>query len=139
MNSKLVITHIVNWLQSYSNVSNTNGFVIGISGGIDSAVTSTLCALTGKQVIALNMPIRQFKIELDRSTEHIAWLKAKFTNVQSQTVDLTASLEVLEKTLPPNITNDFLSMAIYGVPQSASWRRALDPDYTYCVHLINNF
>lgn len=111
MNSKLVITHIVNWLQNYSTTSNTNGFVIGISGGIDSAVTSTLCALTGKQVIVLNMPIRQFKTELDRSTEHIAWLKAKFTNVQSQTVDLTASLEVFEKTLPPNITNDFLSMA----------------------------
>ena len=98
MHHKLVITHIVNWLKTYSDNSHTNGFVIGISGGIDSAVTSTLCALTGKKVMALNMPIRQFKTELDRSTEHIKWLKAKFENVSSETVDLTSALEVLEKT-----------------------------------------
>ncbi len=111
MHHKLVITHIVNWLKTYSDNSHTNGFVIGISGGIDSAVTSTLCALTGKKVMALNMPIRQFKTELDRSTEHIKWLKAKFENVSSETVDLTSALEVLEKTFPQQIAADFLSMA----------------------------
>ena len=111
MQNKLVITHIVNWLKAYSDNSCTEGFVIGISGGIDSAVTSTLCALTGKKVIALNMPIRQFKTEFDRSTEHINWLKAKFETVSAETVDLTATLEVLEKTFPQNIASDFLSMA----------------------------
>ncbi len=111
MQHKSVITHIVNWLKTYSDTSHTTGFVIGISGGIDSAVTSTLCALTGKKVIALNMPIRQFKTEFDRSTEHINWLKAKFENVSSETVDLTDALAVLEKTFPQNIATDFLSMA----------------------------
>lgn len=111
MQNKLVIEHIVNWLKTYSDNSFTSGFVIGISGGIDSAVTSTLCALTGKKVIALNMPIRQFKTEFDRSSEHINWLKDKFQNVSSETVDLTSSLGVLESTFPKDVAADFLSMA----------------------------
>jgi NAD+ synthase len=111
MQNKLIIEHIVNWLKNYCDNSGTNGFVIGISGGIDSAVTSTLCALTGKKVIALNMPIRQFKTEFDRSTEHINWLKDKFKNVSSDTVDLTASLDILERTFPKDVASDFLSMA----------------------------
>jgi NAD+ synthase len=51
MNNTKISEHIVNWLTNYSTASKTNGFVIGISGGIDSAVTSTLCAMTGKRVI----------------------------------------------------------------------------------------
>jgi len=110
MESKKVIEHIVNWLKEYSDSSKTNGFVIGISGGIDSAITSALCALTGKRVIVLNMPIRQFKEEFDRSAEHIAWLKNKFNNVESETVELTNVLEALEVSFPKNI-QDFLTMA----------------------------
>ena len=110
MRSQLVINHIVNWLKDYSVASKTDGFVIGISGGIDSAVTSTLCALTGKKVIALNLPIRQFKKEFDLSSEHIKWLTANFKNVESATVDLSASLESLEKAFPVDI-QDFLTMA----------------------------
>ena len=66
MKKREVIDHIVNWLSNYSNQSKTNGFVIGISGGIDSALTSTLCAKTEKSVICLNMPIHQHKAEYDR-------------------------------------------------------------------------
>ena len=110
MRSQLVINHIVNWLKDYSVASKTDGFVIGISGGIDSAVTSTLCALTGKKVIALNLPIRQFKKEFDLSSEQIKWLMANFKNVETATVDLSASLESLEKTFPAAI-QDFLTMA----------------------------
>ncbi|MDO8999429.1 MAG: NAD(+) synthase [Bacteroidota bacterium] len=110
MKSKLVIEHIVNWLKEYSDKSKTEGFVIGVSGGIDSAVTSTLCALTGKKVIALNLPIRQFKKEFDLSCEHCNWLKNNYKNVRVETVDLTLSLESFEKTLPTNI-QDFLTMA----------------------------
>lgn len=110
MNSKLVIEHIVGWLKSYSDQSGTNGFVVGISGGIDSAVTSTLCALTGKKIIVLNLPIRQFKTEFDRSAEHIKWLTAKFKNVETATVDLTGTLESLETTFPKEV-QDFLTMA----------------------------
>lgn len=110
LQSKKVIEHIVSWLKYYSDNSKTNGFVIGISGGIDSAVTSTLCALTGKRVIVLNMPIRQFKNEFDRSNEHITWLKNKFSNVESDSVELTGVLEAFEKNLPSGI-QDFLTMA----------------------------
>lgn len=110
MNSKLIVDHIVNWLKDYSENSRTEGFVIGISGGIDSAVTSTLCALTGKRVIVLNMPIRQFKTEFDRSNEHIQWLKKTFKNVESEEVDLTPVLESIEATFPKEI-QDFLTMA----------------------------
>jgi len=110
MESKKIIEHIVDWLKNYSETSRTEGFVIGISGGIDSAVTSTLCAMTGKKVIAVNMPIRQFKNELDRSNEHIEWLSEKFKNVESDKVELTPILESFEKALNPDI-QDFLTMA----------------------------
>ncbi len=110
MDSKKAITHIVNWLSDYSDKSTTDGFVIGISGGIDSALTSTLCALTGKKVIVLSMPIRQFKTERDRSAEHIKWLKEKFSNVSSDEVELTDVLKSFEKSLPNQI-QDFLTMA----------------------------
>jgi NAD+ synthase len=110
MNSKLIINHIVNWLKNYSDTSKTEGFVIGISGGIDSAVTSTLCAMTDKKVIVLNLPIRQFETEYNRSNQHITWLKNKFTNVESFTVNLTPTLENLE-TIFPNDIQDFLTMA----------------------------
>ena len=110
MNAKGIVEHIVKWLKDYSDNSRTEGFVIGISGGIDSAVTSTLCALTGKRVIVLNMPIRQFKTEFDRSNEHIAWLKKTFKNVESAEVDLTPVLESIENAFPKEI-QDFLTMA----------------------------
>lgn len=110
MKKKEIIDHIVHWLKHYSDTSHTEGFVIGISGGIDSALTSTLCALTGKKVICLNMPIRQLKNEYDRGNEHIAWLKNKFPNVSSAEVDLTSIFEQMEKTYDATI-QDFLTMA----------------------------
>ncbi len=110
MNRKAVIEHIVKWLKDYSDRSQTNGFVIGISGGIDSAVTSALCALTGKKVIAINMPIRQHKPELDRSSEHITWLKNQFKNVESDVVELNKVFDAFENTFPKTI-QDFMTMA----------------------------
>jgi NAD+ synthase len=110
MKQKEIIAHIVNWLKDYSNTSGTEGFVIGISGGIDSALTSTLCAMTGKKVICLNMPIRQIKNEYDRGNEHISWLKNKFSNVSSAEVDLTAIFEQMENSYDKEV-QDFLTMA----------------------------
>src|SRR4051812_25503390 len=109
MKKKEVIDHIVAWLKDYSDRSNTNGFVIGISGGIDSALTSTLCAKTGKQVICLNMPIHQQKAEYDRGHEHIDWLRTQFKNVSSHEVELTTTFQAMEKTLPADI-QDWLTM-----------------------------
>ncbi|MCU0360284.1 MAG: NAD(+) synthase [Bacteroidia bacterium] len=110
MKAEKVIEHIVDWLRKYSESSGTQGFVIGISGGIDSAVTSTLCAKTGKKVMVLNMPIHQFRTQIDLSNQHIAWLKTQFPNVESQTVDLSPALDVLS-TQFPNTIQDQLTMA----------------------------
>ena len=110
MKEKEVIVHIVNWLNDYCEQSKTNGFVIGISGGIDSAVTSTLCAITSKQVICLNMPIHQHKAEYNRGHEHIDWLKKKFKNVSSHEVELTETFKSISNALPAD-TKDWLTMA----------------------------
>jgi NAD+ synthase len=110
MKTQKVVEYILQWLKTYSDNSKTNGFVIGISGGIDSAVTSTLCALTGKKVFALNMPIRQTKNEYDRGWEHIEWLKKNYTNVIGEELDLSPTFEKIETTFPAEI-QDFLTMA----------------------------
>jgi NAD+ synthase len=110
MKKKEIIEHITQWMKSYAEKSGTNGFVVGISGGIDSALTSTLCARTGKKVIVLNMPIRQFQREYDLSNEHISWLKKNFPNVSSHTVELTPVFDTFEQQVPEEV-RDFLSMA----------------------------
>ena len=110
MNTTAVIKHIVAWLAKYSEASFTKGFVVGVSGGVDSAVTSTLCALTGKNVIVVNMPILQPPSQYQRSNEHIEWLKSKFSNVTSFDADLTKSFEQISTDLTSGI-QDHLTMA----------------------------
>jgi NAD+ synthase len=100
MNSSKVKDHLVKWLSTRLKQSGLKGFVVGVSGGIDSAVTSTLCAETGAPVIVLNMPIHQNPNHTTRSDEHIAWLKSKYSNVTSHTVDLTDTFEVFCDQLP---------------------------------------
>jgi NAD+ synthase len=110
MKNQEVIRYIVNWLLQYSEKSHTEGFVIGISGGIDSAVTSILCARTGKKVICLNMPIHQRKPEYDRSHQHITWLKSNYKNVVSYEVELSKPFQSISEALPGEI-QDWLTMA----------------------------
>ena len=90
----LMIENIVNWINDYANINKLTTLVIGVSGGIDSALTSTLCAMTGLRVIVLNMPIHQDKTLDSRSDKHIDWLKERFTNVESQKIDLTKTFEI---------------------------------------------
>ena len=90
MQTTSVITHISNWLKEYANSCNSQGFVIGISGGIDSAVTSVLAAKTGLPLICIEMPIYQNKIQVERGLKHIEWLKENFLNVSSIKLDLTS-------------------------------------------------
>ena len=110
MHTQAVIDHIGNWLTRYLDQSGLTGFVVGVSGGIDSAVTSTLCAMTGKPVKALNMPILQAADQADRSANHIKWLEGRYANVDGVTVDLTAVFQSLQDVLPDPIQDD-LSMA----------------------------
>ena len=111
MNSLKISEHIIKWLNDYIDNSKISGFIIGISGGVDSALTSTLCALTGKKVILLSMPIRQTKSEFERANNHIKDLKSKFKNVESLEIDLTSSFGEIEKSLPKEVINNHLAMA----------------------------
>jgi NAD+ synthase len=77
------------WLENYLENNNLSCFVVGISGGIDSSVVSTLCSLTGKKTIVVTLPIHQDKIQYELSKKHIEWLKSNFTNVTSIEIDLT--------------------------------------------------
>ena len=110
MNPKSIESHIVNWLVDYSKKSGLNGFVVGVSGGIDSAVTSILCAKTGLNTIVLNMPIHQKPNQFDRSNEHINWLKNNFKNVTSYEINLSDVYDSFSNSLPKS-NQDELSMA----------------------------
>lgn len=99
MKTEKVIQHIVTWLKEYAEKANVKGYVIGISGGVDSGVVSTLCAMTGLEVLLLEMPIRQKADQINRAQEHIADLKKRFPNVQGHTVDLTPLFETFENTV----------------------------------------
>ncbi|EDP72289.1 NH(3)-dependent NAD synthetase [Flavobacteriales bacterium ALC-1] len=93
MQTEKVVNHIVDWLKDYATKARVNGFVIGISGGIDSAVTSTLCAKTGLDLLCIEMPIHQAASHVTRAQEHISQLKKRFPNVKDTRVDLTPVFE----------------------------------------------
>lgn len=93
MQTEKVIDYIVNWLKNYATQAKVNGFVVGVSGGIDSAVTSTLCAKTGLDVLCIEMPIHQAESHVTRAQEHIKQLKNRFANVKDTRVDLTPVFE----------------------------------------------
>jgi NAD+ synthase len=94
--------HIVDWLRTYASEAGMKGFVVGVSGGIDSAVTSTLCALTGLSTIVCDMPIHQPADQASRSAEHIAQLTKRFpATVRGEFIDLTAAFEAFKAALPP--------------------------------------
>lgn len=113
MQSEKVTEHIVKWLKDYATNANCKGFVIGVSGGIDSAVTSTLCAKTGLDLLCLEMPIHQGKNQVTRADKHIAWLMDNFSNVNRQPVNLTPVFDSLVSALPKvkNEEDRFMSLA----------------------------
>lgn len=103
MNTDAIIEHITDWLRSYATKSGTKGFVVGVSGGIDSAVTSTLCARTGLPTLCVEMPIHQAASQVTRAQEHIASLKERFSNVEEERLDLTPIFDAFVEALPePN-------------------------------------
>ena len=90
MDSNEKVKHISKWILNYvsSMPVKAKSLVIGISGGIDSSVSSTLCALTGMKTIVLSMPIKQKSTQHDLSLKHQEWLKKNFQNVQGHTIEL---------------------------------------------------
>jgi len=100
MNTTAVIEHITQWLTTYIEDSPCKGFVVGVSGGIDSAVSSTLAARTGHPVLCVEMPIHQHISQVSRAREHIEYLEATYPNVSSVEVELTDTYETFRKALP---------------------------------------
>ena len=99
-----VNSYIVNWLKTYAENAKVNGFVVGISGGVDSAVTSTLCAQTGLPTLCVEMPIHQAPSHVSRGREHIEQLKKRFSNVSNIEANLTPFFETF-KTIVPVISD----------------------------------
>jgi NAD+ synthase len=100
MKTQKVTDHIVKWLKDYAIGANIKGYVVGISGGIDSAVTSTLCAMTGLEVLCVEMPIHQHDDHVNRAREHISQLKGRFSNVRDTLSDLTPVFDTFVKEMP---------------------------------------
>ncbi|MDR7209328.1 NAD(+) synthase [Flavobacterium piscis] len=107
-----VNTHIVEWLKNYANNAKVNGFVIGISGGVDSAVTSTLCAQTGLKVLCVEMPIHQAESQVSRGREHIEQLKKRFPNVTDIKTDLTQTFEAFKNSVPKTGDDAKISLSL---------------------------
>ena len=101
MNSKDKIKFIVDWIKSYvNNISKQPvSLVIGVSGGVDSALTSTLCAKTGLRTIAISMPIKQNLSQHDLSLRHLDFLKNNFNNVEVQTIELDSVFSSFQNTM----------------------------------------
>ena len=101
MTAEQRVQYIKNWILKYTNAmqKKPSCLVVGVSGGIDSAVVSTIAALTGLNVKALSMPIHQLKFQDDLSKAHIHWLKQKFKNVEGLFLNLDETFDAFSKTL----------------------------------------
>ncbi|QOD59439.1 NAD(+) synthase [Polaribacter haliotis] len=100
MKTEKVADYIIKWLKDYATNAKVKGFVVGVSGGIDSALTSTLCAKTGFPTLCVEMPIHQAQSQVTRAEEHIKQLKDKFPNVSEVRVDLTSTFEDFKNVVP---------------------------------------
>ncbi len=115
---------ITSWIRSYAVRSRLTTLVVGVSGGIDSAVVSTLCARTGLPTLALSMPIRQSQATHDLSLAHGTWLANNYENVQHRVVDLTPTFNTFASSFPgagqlalANSRSRLRMMCLYQVAQ----------------------
>ncbi|WP_440917564.1 NAD(+) synthase [Candidatus Pelagibacter sp.] len=101
MNPGEKVKYISNWIKNYVDQmpNKAQSLVIGISGGIDSSVSSTLSAMTGLKTIVLTMPIKQKENQHDLSLKHQEWLTKKFKNVEAHTISLDNLFETFSSTL----------------------------------------
>src|SRR6056300_390198 len=102
MNTSEKINFITNWIKDYADNNNFSSLVIGISGGIDSAVTSTLSAKTNIQTHVVTMPILHHQTLNDRGNNHVEWLKKKFSNITHHHIDLSRVFNEFQTELKDN-------------------------------------
>ena len=106
MKVKKIRNLITKWLTEYSILNGHKNFVVGISGGVDSALTSTLCAMTGLKTFLVSMPIHQKKGELENANKHMKWLSKKYSNVDIIEIELTNLLEQYILTIPDRFQSE---------------------------------
>lgn len=124
----MLYKEITKWIKLYTKKNKIDSLVVGVSGGIDSAVVSTLCAKTKIPTFVLSMPIRQNKNLHSLSLQHCNWLVDNFCNVKHINIDLTCTFSAFEKKLTESNANSLLGfansrsrlrmMALYQVAQS---------------------
>ena len=107
-----IVTHISRWLKDYCTNAGTKGFVVGISGGIDSALSSTLAAMTGLPTLVLELPIHQAPSQVNRALKHAAWLQKKYPNVIFKSVALTDAYESLILGFDKDVDAELLNLTL---------------------------
>ncbi|MBK6756016.1 MAG: NAD(+) synthase [Flavobacteriales bacterium] len=112
MQALRIIDHITTWLLRYAQGSGQKGFVVGVSGGIDSAVTSALCARTDLPVLCVEMPIHQAPAQVQRAQEHIASLRGSYARVRMEVVQLTPVFDQMLAVLTKHTDNVAMELAL---------------------------
>lgn len=102
MQKEKITEKIVTWLKDYAEKAHVKGYVVGVSGGVDSGVVSTLCAMTGLKTLLLEMPIHQKEDQVSRALAHIDDLKSRFPNVEAISLNLTSTFDELYKSFNVN-------------------------------------
>ena len=125
--------YIEDWLVKYLRKSQMDGFVVGISGGVDSAVTSTICARTGYPTLCLEMPIHQNKSQVSKAKKHIQWLEKNYKNVSHHNLSLNKLFDEFCFSLPNGSSNDRKKLAL------ANSRARLRMTTLYYFSAMNNF
>jgi len=95
-----IVTFVTEWMRSYAEKNMAKGFVVGVSGGIDSAVSSTLAARTKLPLLCVEMPIHQSSLQVSRARDHITFLKARYPQANSYEVELTPVFDEFIKSMP---------------------------------------
>lgn len=112
MKAEKVEAHIVGWLKDYIEKSGTKGFVVGVSGGVDSALTSALVARTGYPVLCVEMPIHQSEDQVNRAVNHVKDLQLKYSNVAFQNVNLSGVFDDFINALPSIVDSEERNLSL---------------------------
>jgi len=104
--------YIVDWLKTYAQKSGMRGFVVGISGGIDSAVVAYLCAQTNLETLCVEMPIGQKQSQIDQTNELLEKLHSKFINIKNIKIDLTTVFNEFKNNVSQNVSQDKLNLTL---------------------------
>jgi NAD+ synthase len=97
---------ITTWIKTYCEQNNITSLVVGVSGGIDSALVSTLCANTGIKTYTILLPLNQKLEQTERGENHIKWLLERYPNVVKLKIDLSKTFETFKNTMEPELHND---------------------------------